>query len=174
MSRRSRFLLLISFGFLLFVGAYAAFRWQRATATPSSAPLPPQIAGQTLWVADYGERAAFEISQLHASRFPMTSAAVGIYQGEQNAQLWVSGFFIPWMARQMEVAMQNSILENPDLPFRLLEERTVGGRDVVVLEGMGQQHFFFTAGNLVIWLAADPPIAEQALEETLQFYDEAP
>ncbi len=35
---------------------------------------------------------------------------------------------------------------------------------------MGQRHFYFQSAAQVIWLAADPEMAEQALKEALAFY----
>ena len=162
--------LLVLAGLLLLGAGALRLIIGRAATNPSAAPLPPQVAGQALWTADTGRQAAFEISRLHQQSFPLVSAAVGIYQGDHNAQIWASGFSFGWMAGRMEQAMRQSILSDPNLPFRLLDEREVDGRRVAVLEGMGQQHFFFTSGRLVIWLAADPEIAEQALRDTLAFY----
>jgi len=142
----------------------------RAAAHPEAAPLPQVVAGQPLWTADTGRQAAFEISRLHQQSFPLVSAAVGIYQGEYNAQIWASGLSFGWMARRMEQAMRDGILADPNLPFRLTDQREMEGRTVSILEGMGQQHFFFTSGRLVVWLAADPEIADQALRDTLRFY----
>ncbi len=162
--------LLVLAGLLLLGGGALWLSIERAAANPAAAPLPPQVAGQPLWTADTGRQAAFEISRLHQQSFPLISAAVGIYQGKHNAQIWASGFSFGWLAGRMEQAMRKSILSDPNLPFRLLEEREVDGRRVAVLEGLGQRHFFFTSGRLVIWLAADPEIAEPALRDTLAFY----
>jgi hypothetical protein len=35
---------------------------------------------------------------------------------------------------------------------------------------MGQKHFYFQSGDLLIWLAADQEIAEQAISQVLEFY----
>lgn len=38
------------------------------------------------------------------------------------------------------------------------------------LEGMEQKHFYFQLQNLAIWLAADPDVADNALQQTLEAY----
>lgn len=45
-----------------------------------------------------------------------------------------------------------------------------GNRVVYVLEGMGQKHYYSQAKNLVIWLAVEPGLADQALQQTLEVY----
>ena len=56
-------------------------------------------------------------------------------------------------------------------PFTPIGERSIAGRTVYELTGMGQQHFYFQSGRLVIWLAVDPPAAEPVLQAVLDFYD---
>ena len=38
------------------------------------------------------------------------------------------------------------------------------------LDGMGQKHFYFQSKNLIIWLAAEPSIADEALKQILEDY----
>ena len=45
-----------------------------------------------------------------------------------------------------------------------------GSRTVYELVGMGQLHYYFRSGNLVIWLAANEQVAELALQDALDFY----
>jgi hypothetical protein len=35
---------------------------------------------------------------------------------------------------------------------------------------MNQVHFYFQSGSNVVWLGADPDVAEAALDETLTFF----
>lgn len=162
--------LLIGVGAVVVVGALGWLRLRQAMLNPAAAPLPEQVGGQPLWAADRGRQAAMEIAQLHQQAFPLTAAAVGLYQGEANAQLWVSGFPFAWMADRMAGAMRDRIASNPDLPFRPTGQQQMNGHTVYRLEGLGQQHFFFASGRLVVWLAADPEIAGQALADVLAFY----
>ena len=55
-------------------------------------------------------------------------------------------------------------------PFRALGKRELEGVTVYELQGLGQRHFYFQAGRLLIWLASDDDVADQALSETLAFY----
>jgi hypothetical protein len=55
-------------------------------------------------------------------------------------------------------------------PFTPLGDVTIDDTQVYLLEGQGQMHFYFQAGKLLVWLAADEWLAPQALEDSLQFY----
>jgi hypothetical protein len=69
----------------------------------------------------------------------------------------------------MLIAMKDKIAEG-NSPFTPAGERPDGGRVIYELEGMGQKHFYFQSGDLLIWLAADQEIAEQAISQVLEFY----
>ena len=38
------------------------------------------------------------------------------------------------------------------------------------LDGLGQRHYYFRSGLLVIWIAVNNDLAEDALSELLMFY----
>lgn len=55
-------------------------------------------------------------------------------------------------------------------PFTPVGERKDGNRTIYELNGMGQKHYYFQSGKLLVWLAADVEIAQEAIRETLKFY----
>jgi hypothetical protein len=55
-------------------------------------------------------------------------------------------------------------------PFIALGDLELEGFTVYALDGMGQAHYFWRSGNLVVWLAADVPVAQQAILESIEFY----
>jgi hypothetical protein len=136
---------------------------------PGPAPLPDQFAGLPLVQQMRGIQAVYEINHLHGKTFPLTSAAVGIYGTGKRATLWVSGVPASFIASQILSAMRDQIAAGRS-PFAPAGERMNGKRIVYELNGMGQKHFYFQSKNLVIWLASDESIAEQALEQALAFY----
>ena len=69
----------------------------------------------------------------------------------------------------MMVDMRDKIARS-ETPFTQLNEMKYGSRTVYELVGMGQQHYYFRSGNLVIWLAVNEQVAELALQEALEFY----
>ena len=156
---------------LLLVGSgivYGSF--ERAVASPGPAPLPRSVAGLELTEELAGPEAAGNIAQLHRQHFPLSGAAVGTYRdGGQSATLWVSESPVALLASRMELAMEQAIATK-ESPFMPEESRRVDGRVIHVLTGMGQGHYYFRSGNLVVWLAADQALAEAALTEILNFY----
>src|SRR3990172_85166 len=55
-------------------------------------------------------------------------------------------------------------------PFSPVGERQDGTRIVYELDGMGQKHFYFQSGKMIVWLAVNPERAEEALTQVLKFY----
>lgn len=168
--RRIVSILLVTLGLWLLVAGGLYMYVRQRTANPQAAPLPPTIGGLPLVASRTGPAAAAEIVEMHRNPFPMSAAAVGIYQGTYKAQLWVSGLPFSWMAHRMTASMADRIATLSDQPFRLVGQQQIGTYVLYQAEGLGQQHYFFTMGNLVIWLAADEAIASTALHDVLQFY----
>jgi len=98
----------------------------------------------------------------------MTSGVIAIY-GDSAATVWVSSSAQNVIAAQMMQAMTKKIAENRS-PFTSTRTRQLKGRRVYELSGMGQQHFYFQSGKLVVWLTVDKAIAEKALGELTAFY----
>lgn len=136
----------------------------------NDAPLPSSLANQPLTNATYGDQAVADITRLHGKQFPITSGAVGQYGDSGQSTLWVSESPTEGDAADLVTAMQTRIAEGRS-PFSQRDVRDEGSTDILVLDGMGQQHFYFQVGKRVIWLAADPSIAEAALQDTLAFYE---
>lgn len=153
--------------FLLSGVGYTLF-W-RTVENPSPAPLPEQVVGLPAARRTTGWQAVGEISRLHRKEFPLSSAAVGVYGSDQKVTLWVSGAPLELFAARMLSSMQDAIARG-NSPFTPVGEERIGDRVIYVLNGMRQKHFYFQSGNLLIWLAADPSVAEKALKEILDFY----
>ena len=157
---------LIALGLPLLV---AAVGYSILIARPAALSVPDTLSGLPLTTASFGQPAIAEIARLHGKEFPLTSGAVAAYGGEGEATLWVSGAPLNWTATQMVRTMEKKIAEGRT-PFTPMGTREVSGRTVYELAGMGQRHFYFQAGRLVVWLAADEALAEKALGEVLRFY----
>lgn len=169
MRRLPLFLALL--GLLLISSGLAYSAYEKAVATPGEAPLPPAVAELPLVEEVSGAEAAQDIAHLHGQAFPLSGAAVGMYRdGRTSATLWVSASPAAPLAAAMVRAMEEAIGRGGS-PFVPEATRDVGGRPVHVLAGMGQQHFYFRSGNLVVWLAADESLADAALANMLAFYD---
>ena len=136
---------------------------------PGLEPLPGQLAGLPRVSQVTGASAVLEINQMHGKEFPLTSGAVGIYGDGRQATLWISGAPGGWMAERILIQMRDKIADG-ESPFVPLGERQLDGRTVYELNGLGQKHFYFRSGNLIIWLAADGNLADGALKQSLEFY----
>ncbi len=174
MKKRITTLALMSAGLLLITASALYWQYSRAIANPGESPLPEAIGGLLFFSANYGPEAVSEVTRLHDKAFPLSSGAAGHYSsGSQSAMLWVSGTLVrplaARMVREMEAAIAEADAEGRS-PFKPIDDRRVGSRTLYELTGMGQRHFYFQSGSLVVWLAADEAVADRALAEVLAFY----
>jgi len=153
--------------FLVFGVGYFLFNW--VITHPAAAPLPEQVSNLPLTRQTTGSQAVQEINRLHRKGFPLTSGAVGNYGTQNQATLWVSGTLFKPAATQILTAMKDRIAEG-NSPFTTTGEYQDKELTIYTLVGMGQKHFYFQSNNLVIWLAADADLADQAITQVLEFY----
>ena len=160
--------------FLILVGivvALTAFGWlyyEQKIANPAPVLIPDALAGLPLKDQMTGRQASFDFSQLHGKQFPLTSGAVGVY-GNHQATLWVAGTLLKAMAAEMVTGMRDKIAEGRS-PFTPTGEFSNNWRTIYSLEGMGQKHYYFQSGNLVIWLAIEANLADTALQQLQEYY----
>ena len=166
--RRILPVLLIGLGALLVLGPVGWLYFDSLVSHPAVVPLPEEIAGLQITEHDTGAQAAAEFKKLHGKKFPLTSGAMGIY-GNHQITVWAAGTPLSFMASQMIDAMKDKIAAG-NSPFIPMTEINDQDRIVYVLEGMGQRHYYFQSKNLVIWLAADPSLADDALQQTLEAF----
>ena len=57
---------------------------------------------------------------------------------------------------------------NAEGRFVHLRAREQDGLTLYSALGLGQVHYFYRSGATVVWLATDPPVARQALADTLR------
>ncbi len=159
---------LIVVGILLIVGALARFYFGSLISQPAEVSLPDSIAGLRITNYTTGAQAVAEFENLHGKQFPVTSGSIGVY-GNNEITLWVAGAPSGAIALELTNAMREKIASG-NSPFTPLEQLNQGNRTIHVLEGMGQKHYYFQSQNLVIWLAVDPVLAGQALQQILEVY----
>ena len=162
---------LIALGALLFLASVGYWAYSAALANPGPVAVPDSVAGMRLTQKTVGPEAVVEVTRLHGKAFPLISGAMATYGGEGAVTLWVSGAPASLIAGEMVRAMTEKIAEGRS-PFTPTGTHDMDGRAVYELVGMGQRHFYFQAGRLVVWLAAPAgeALAEKALGEMLQFY----
>ena len=162
-------LALVGLGWMLILAAAASLLYTREIRNPDEVTLPDNLAGYPRRAALYGEQAISDVSRLHGKEFPLSSGGVGMYGDQGEVTLWATGTLADFLASRMLEDMVEAIAQG-DSRFVPRAELERGGRRVFELDGMGQRHFYFQAGRLVIWLAADPALAEDALRGALAFY----
>lgn len=169
MLKKSAAILMVGLGILVVLVAAILAMYQHRINQITSAALPDEVAGLTLRRSVFGQQALNELSWMHGQEFQLNQGAVGIYGSGDETTLYVAGTPIGFMAGRMITAMRDKIARG-ESPFTPLGEKNDGSRTVYKLEGIGQQHYYFRSGNLVIWVSVDNAQAEVVLGEVLDFY----
>ena len=159
---------LIVIGVWLVVGAIGWTFLDHPSNQFSEGTLPESIAGLRLTSSTTGAQAIEDVSSMHGKEFPIEFGEIGVY-GNREITLWVAGAASSEVATQMTAAMQAKIAQG-NSPFTPIDEIQNRDRKVFVLDGMGQRHYYFQSKNLVIWLAANPSVADAAIQQILEVY----
>ncbi len=162
-------LVLIGLGiFLVVLGLGYTFYMQQENNLGSSL-LPKELVGLPLGEEITGPSAFAEISWMHGQEFQLNQAVVGTYGKEDRIIIYVAGTGTRLLADRFITAMRDKIAA-VDSPFEPIAEREIDQRMVYELDGMGQRHFYFRSDQLIIWLAVDVRLAEDALRQVLILY----
>jgi len=167
MPMRARFLF-IAGAALVLGGILVTFLIGRS-ARVDELQIPGRLGELILVETQSGDAAAAEIQRLHGRAFPLASAVVARYGPAGEANLWIAGTASDDEATALLEAMRLAI-ETADSPFTPLEPQVIAGVTVYPLRGMGQEHMYFQSGRLVLWLAANPSIAEAARLAVVEAY----
>jgi len=166
--KRAAALVLLAAGLLLVA---AALFLSLHAGGGAGAPFPPSLAGLPLSSHLTGADAVASIQQLHGRQFPMADGVVAVY-GEGSAVLWVSLAVDEAAAAELAELMRVRIAAGQS-PFVEQGVSELDGITLHALDGMGQRHFYWQSGALVLWLAADESTSGQALLDAVAFYRQA-
>ncbi len=127
--------------------------------------VPQELAGLPLAHSQQGIEARGEIERLHGKSIPIKDGYVAHYGTQPpTAMLYVSQAREEKVARQ-QVEQMTARIQGSNGPFTHLRESTGFGMTVYSTLGQGQVHYYFRRGATVVWVAADPIIAQQALAD---------
>jgi hypothetical protein len=160
---------LITAGFLVVVLGIVVYFSSGTGKNPDTPLIPHELVALPLARLNTGQEALFEINQLHGRTFPLTAGAVGRYGMEDEATIWVAETADEAAAKEILLAMRDRISEG-NSPFTPTSELQTGNRNIYMLDGLGQKHFYFQSRNLIVWAAADTPLYERVVAQVLSFY----
>lgn len=136
-------------------------------------PVPRKLAGLPLTHALQGADAQREIDRLHKRRIPVRESAVAHYEGGTGvSMLYISQAYLEplarWQLRRMVAGIRQGRQSAEGL-FSHLKATDREGVTVYSALGMGQIHYFYRRGRTIVWVAADPGVARQALADSVRF-----
>jgi len=135
------------------------------TVSASALEVPRDLAGLPLAHSQQGAEARAQIERLHGKSILIRDGFVAHYGTQPPvAMLYVSQAQDEGVARQ-QVEQMTMRIQASNGPFTHLRESSRFGMTVYSTLGQGQVHYYFRRGATVVWVAADPVIAQQALAD---------
>lgn len=137
------------------------FTWQLAQTNA----IPQTLGALKLTRAMEGMDALREFTSLHNKAFELTGGYRADYgDGNQVATLWVAQAKDDASALALTQDMAKKIGAGNAM-FKNLQALSINGREIYVVDGQGQQHYFYAHGDQIVWLAIDSSLAANALHE---------
>jgi hypothetical protein len=139
-----------------------------ASITIVAAPLtkegiPAKLGSLALTKSTQGTGALTELTQMHGSGLDLTGGYRADYAGGgSQATLWVGQAKDAAAAQARADTMAEKIGAGNAI-FGDLQTLNIGGRKLYTAAGQDQQHFFYAVNDKIVWLAADPDQAPDAL-----------
>lgn len=125
--------------------------------------IPEKIGALALTNAALGKEALVEFEKLHGKGFDLVGGFRADYRnGESRATLWVGRAQNARAAAQMTKTMAEKIGAGNKM-FTDLAKLSIAGRLLYTVNGQGQQHFFYTTSDKIVWLSIDPALAPEAM-----------
>ncbi|MFQ6673486.1 MAG: hypothetical protein ACE5GH_01720, partial [Fidelibacterota bacterium] len=135
---------------------------QGCSKEESRTPLPQAIHGMSLERQLTGAEAKARIGRLHGKEVAPVASYVGHYgAGPDHAMLYLSKFASEMKAQDMLRKMSESIGEGSS-GFGHHTKFAVKNRDIHLVLGQGQVHYFFPRGKYLYWLAINTGMARFA------------
>ncbi len=124
--------------------------------------VPAKLGSLTLTKTTQGTAALTEMNQMHGSSFDLTGGYRADYGESGQATLWVGQAKDAAAAQAMVETMALKIGDGNPI-FSDLQSLDISGRHLYTAQGQDQQHFFYAVNDKIVWLAADPDQAADAL-----------
>jgi hypothetical protein len=130
-------------------------------------PFPGELGSLRLIRSVTGDDARAVVDRLHGMTVSQRQNSIGFFSGENGlATVYVSTYLTAEEARSVERGMAGRIGAGNGV-FGHYHRATVEGKDVSICYGVGQAHFFYSAGRRLYWLSADMPVAFEAVRALL-------
>ncbi len=187
-----KFILTVLLATALFVGAYLAWTtWinprtavvtddsavvQNVSAAPAITPnptivtatlnkdgVPEKLGTLALTKTELGSDALQEFAKLHGQGFDLLGGYRADYAStDSQATLWVGQAKDAALAQTLVKEMADKISAGNPM-FTNLQELSISNRMLYQVDGQGQANFFYAVNDKIVWLAADPAYAPDAL-----------
>ena len=126
---------------------------------------PPALADRSLVEVARGEEAREEVARLHGRDIAVDAThLIGRY-GDGPTMLYATVYESEDRAREDMLRMTTAMERMRGGPFAPLEFRSGAGEVRFTTSGTGLEHLIFRRGPVLLWLQAEPEIAEAAFAD---------
>jgi hypothetical protein len=130
--------------------------------------LPHELGPLKLVQSAWGKEAAAMVDRMHGKEVAQRENFIGLYRSERGAAtVYLTAYPTDRLAEENYAVMERRI-EAGNTPFDHLSHISVLGQDGAACIGQGQVHFFFAYNRNLYWLAADLPVAREALQRLIE------
>lgn len=142
----------------------------RGNVSITQTQAPHRLGGLSLVSEVKGAEALAAINQLHGQEIDVINGYLADYRAAgAQARLWVAIASDGAAAEALTKRMTEKIGEGNSL-FTGLTSLSVDGRKVYSAVGGGQRHYYFLAGDKVVWLSVGGTDPDPILKTTLDIY----
>jgi hypothetical protein len=132
-------------------------------ATLNKDGIPEKLGTLKLGKSELGKDALKEFESLHGKAFELVGGYKADYSGSgAQATLWVGQAKDSAGAELLTKEMVDKIGQGNPI-FTDLNEMSISNRTIYQVSGQGQSHFFYAVNDKIVWLAATPDYAPDAL-----------
>lgn len=130
--------------------------------------LPVEVSGFSLNKKLTGSEAEAFVNRLHYGTVAADENEIGFYSSEKgSAIIYISYYYSDDEADQILLQMVEKI-ENVPSPFEGGDSFELSDHIIYRYSGLGQSHFVFSSGNVLLWISADVMWAELFLNDYIR------
>ncbi len=130
--------------------------------------LPDKVSGFSLNKKLTGSEAEDFVNRLHYGTVAADENEIGFYSSEKgSAVIYISYYNSDDEADQILLQMVEKI-ENVPSPFEGGDSFELSDHIIYRYSGLGQSHFVFSSGNVLLWISADVMWAELFLNDYIR------
>lgn len=131
---------------------------------PEEGEVPFRLGGLELRRTLDKQESARIINHLHGKGVTPIENVIGLYESEAGEAVVYKSKYSTAIEAQAALKRMASLIEEGNPIFDNYRIEVIRGKQISFCVGQGQDHYFFSAGDKLYWLAVDFPISRKTAE----------